>query len=373
MKVLYVSKALVVAAYRDKLRALAAHAEVSALVPDRWSGEPVEPGDDPRLRIETRAVLFRGHNHLHVYRGARRTLERIRPELVHIDEEPYSAVTFQFARLCRRLGVPAICFGWQNLDKRLPPPFGAMRARVFRSMAGAIAGTQQAGEVLRRAGYRGRMAVIPQFGVDAARFAPDPEARRRVRALIGAAEDEFVIGFGGRLVREKGVHLLLDAVRALPGARLVVLGEGPERARLEADARGAGLAGRVHFAGRVPSLDVARWLPAFDALALPSLRRPGWVEQFGRILVEAMSCGVPVVGSASGEIPRVIGDGGLVVPEGDVRALTAALGELAGRPETRAELSRRARCRVLAHFTQERVAAETAGFYRMVLEAERRG
>ncbi|HEX6939828.1 MAG TPA: glycosyltransferase family 4 protein [Longimicrobiales bacterium] len=397
MRVAYVSKALTVAAYRDKLRALSAHVEVRALVPARWDATEREGGErDPGgapwsaacepgapagsagrasvpARIDRLPVLFAGHNHFHVYRGARRWLEAMRPDLLHVDEEPYSAVTFQLVRLARRLGVPALFFAWQNLDKRLPPPFGAMRARVFRGVAGAIAGTEAAAAVLRRAGYAGPLAVVPQFGVDAARFAPDARARAAARRRLGIGDAAFVVGYGGRLVPEKGVDVLLAAAAQLPGAHVAILGDGRERRRLEELARRGGIAERVHFVGHVPSLEMPGWLPALDALALPSRRSPGWVEQFGRILVEAMACGVPVVGAATGEIPNVIGDAGAVVPEGDANALAAALRALGDDPGRRTELGRRARRRVLERYTNERVAADTAAFYHAILERHARG
>lgn len=363
MNVLYVSKALVVAAYREKLRALGAHVEVTALVPARWGGRGLEAGLGAGARMEVRGALFHGHNHLHLYPAARRVLDAVRPDLVHIDEEPYSLVTFQFVRLCVRRRLPCLFFAWQNLDKRLPPPFGALRAYVFRNVWGGIAGTEGAAAVLRRAGFGRPLVVIPQFGVDPQRFRPDASARRRARERLGAGEVEFVVGFGGRLSPEKGVHILLESVARLAGARLVVLGDGPERGELEARTRRLGLGERVRFVGYVPSLEMPEWLPGFDVLVLPSLSRRGWMEQFGRILVEAMACGVPVVGSACGEIPRVMGDAGVAVPEGDVGALTRALRELAARPEERARRGHAGRERVLAHYTHERIAEATVKFY----------
>ena len=374
MKVLYVSKALVVAVYRDKLRELAAHVDVTALVPERWGAQAPERDADAASAppVITRPALLHGHNHFHVYRGAGAVLDSVRPDLVHIDEEPYSIVTLQLAELCRARGIPSLFFAWQNLAKRLPPPFGALRARVFRLAAGGIAGTAAAARVLRDAGYGGPLAVIPQFGVDPARFAPDARARADARARLGIGEEGFLVGFGGRLVPEKGVHLLIEALAHLAAAahdaHLLVMGDGPERPRLEAQAAQAGVAERVHFVGAVPSTDMPRWLSALDVLALPSLRTKGWAEQFGRILIEAMACGVPVVGSATGEVPEVVGEGGVVVPEGDAAALAAALRDFAAMsPEALAESRRRARAWVCGRYTQEQVARATADFYRLLL------
>lgn len=379
MRVLYVSKALVVATYRAKLRALERHVEVRAVMPDRWrsahrgastSFEPTENGDGPP--VETWPVLFPGHNHLHLYRQPEALLAGgPAPDLLHVDEEPYSAVTFQLLRRARRRGVPVVFFAWQNLAKRLPPPLGAMRAHVFRNAAGAIAGTRTAAEVLERWGWKGPLAVIPQFGVDPERFAPDAPAGRRVRDRIGAMEADLVVGFGGRLAGEKGVGVLLDAVATvsrsrLPGVRLLLLGDGPERGALEARAHRLGIRDRVHFAGHRPSLEMPRWLSACDVLVLPSVGRRGWVEQFGRILIEAMACGVPVVGSRSGEIPRVIGDAGIVVPPGDPGALAGTLRALADSEERRRDLAARGRARVLARYTHDEIALRTAEFYREV-------
>jgi glycosyltransferase involved in cell wall biosynthesis len=235
---------------------------------------------------------------------------------------------------------------------------------VFARAAGAIAGTDRAAAVLRGWGYEGPLAVIPQMGVDPGRFRPDPAARAGTRLRIGARDTDFVVAFGGRLVREKGVHLLLDAVAGLDGARLLFLGDGPEREPLARAAARAGVAGRVHFAGPVASAEMPRWLPACDVLALPSLTTRTWAEQFGRILVEAMACGVAVVGSDSGEIPGVIGEAGLIVPEGDGAALRATLARLASSPAERALCAVRGQRRVARQYTNAVIADRTVAFYR---------
>jgi glycosyltransferase involved in cell wall biosynthesis len=112
-------------------------------------------------------------------------------------------------------------------------------------------------------------------------------------------------------------------------------------------------------------------MPAYyhqlDTLVVPSRTRPNWKEQFGRVLVEAMASGVPVVGSDSGEIPHVIGDAGLIFPEGQADVLRAHLARLLGNADLRTDLARRGRERVLERFTQAQVAAQTYQVYRSVL------
>jgi glycosyltransferase involved in cell wall biosynthesis len=108
-------------------------------------------------------------------------------------------------------------------------------------------------------------------------------------------------------------------------------------------------------------------LRGWDVVVLPSLTRPNWKEQFGRILVEAMACAVPVVASGSGEIPNVVGDAGVLVPEGDAGALRAALAALLADPARRQELGRRGRARALERYTHRRIAEATARVYRTLL------
>ena len=239
-------------------------------------------------------------------------------------------------------------------------PFSWIERDVYRRSAFALAGNRDAVDVLRAKGYAGRLRVIPQFGVDPALYH---------RALPPEAGTPFVIGYAGRLVPEKGVGDLLYAVAPLRGAwELWLLGSGPDRRRLEALAGALGIANRVQFEGQVPSGEVPERLARLHALVLPSHSRPNWVEQFGRILVEAMASGVPVIGSDVGEIPNVIGDAGLIYPEGEIDALHASIEGLMAGPDRWMIYSQRGCDRVLAHYTQARIAAETVEVYKVILE-----
>jgi glycosyltransferase involved in cell wall biosynthesis len=104
-------------------------------------------------------------------------------------------------------------------------------------------------------------------------------------------------------------------------------------------------------------------------LVVPSRTTTGWKEQFGRVIIEAMSCGVPVIGSSSGEIPRVIDDAGLIVAEGAPAELAAALRRLATTPALASDLAQRGRARVLAQYTQRAIAQATAEVYAAMRDA----
>ncbi len=136
------------------------------------------------------------------------------------------------------------------------------------------------------------------------------------------------------------------------------------RKRLEILVSELNLASRVEFWGSISSTEMPRWLNGLDVLVLPSVSRPSWKEQFGRVLVEAMACEVPVVGSTCGEIPNVIGDAGLLFPEGDLDSLRDCLKRLLSDEPLRQRLGQLGRQRVLAHYTQARIAAATHAVYR---------
>jgi glycosyltransferase involved in cell wall biosynthesis len=368
VRVVMLSKALVVGSYQTKLEAIAAYDDVAltALVPPLWrEGRRRTVLERAHLQgydLRELPICLNGSFHAHFYPTLRRELRRLGPDLVHIDEEPYNLATYLAVRACRAEGARCLFFTWQNLLRRYPWPFGAMERSVYGGVDAAIAGNAAAVDVLRAKGYAGPATVIPQFGVDPGLFRPSggrPPSSR------------VVIGYAGRLVPEKGLWLLIEALEQLAGDwELRLIGQGPLEGALRDRVARSRLAQRVVFYGQAGSGEMPQRLAELDILALPSLTQANWAEQFGRVLVEAMACEVAVVGSDSGEIPQVIGDAGLVVREGDAMALRDGLQRLIDEPELRRSLGSRGRQRVLDHYTQARIAAETVAVYRRVLGAD---
>ena len=367
MKVLYVSKASVVAAHRDKLRWLAKRVELEVVVPNRWSGsESLLAVED--VSLTPLPVFWPGHNHFHLYRGLGVVMDRFVPDLIHLDEEPYSAVTFQGGRAARRRGIPFVFFAYQNIPKRYPPPFHGIRRWVFDHAAGGIAATDRAADVLVQYGFRKLLRVIPQMGVDPALFCADAGLRVNTRASFDCPSDAPVVAFIGRLVPEKGIDLLLGAVATIPEIVCVIAGSGPEEATLRALADDLDIGSRVRFMGQIPSMEIPAVLAGVDVLCLPSRTTRRWAEQFGRVLIEAMSTEVPVVVTNCGEMAGVVGDCGKVVPMDDVDALSIALEQLLSDQAHRVELGRCGRARVMDEFSQRRVVEDTVALYEDVLE-----
>ena len=370
MRVLVYSHSYVVAANHAKLEHLARmpDIELSLICPRRVRRElmsvAVQRTEHPDYAIVPLASALNAHNFRFFYLAPGRAIARLAPDLLHIEEEPWSIAAWQAARYTRRHpDARAVVFTWQNQRRRYGWPHDGIERAVLAVADAAIAGNADAADVLRDKGFGKPVHVLPQFGVDATAYAPrDAQALREQLGLRGT-----VLGFAGRLVREKGVELLLDAAAELAGDwSLLVVGRGALRERVRARLAEAPFAGRAVLLDSVPHEAMPRHLNAMDVLALPSQAAPHWKEQFGHVLVEAMASGVAVVGSTCGEIPNVVGEAGLVVPEGDAGALSAALGRLVDSPAERAALAQRGRERVLARYTDTRIAQATVEIWREV-------
>lgn len=210
-------------------------------------------------------------------------------------------------------------------------------------------------------------------GVDATgRFDPDavaPAARQRTRAALGIAGEQPVVGFVGRVVRDKGVGELVEAWRsvreAFPEAHLVVIGPFESRDAITADtALALRTDPRVHPLGTV--LDMPAWYAAMDLVVLPTYR-----EGFPNVLLEAAAMRVPVVATRVPGCVDAVEDGrtGLLVPPRDPRALASAIARYLHAPAQRRRHGGAARERVLAHFRPEAIWRALHGEYLGLLAA----
>jgi glycosyltransferase involved in cell wall biosynthesis len=199
------------------------------------------------------------------------------------------------------------------------------------------------------------MLEQPQYGVDTGIF--------KKMASFERQKDVPVIAYVGRLEEEKGVGDLFIAAGSLfPQCRLRVVGDGTYRKFLERMILSSPFSENISLEpareyDRIPLL-----LNEIDVLVLPSRTTPVWKEQFGRILVEAMACGVSVIGSDSGAIPDVIGDAGLLYPEGDTVSLSGRIKMLIENESLRKEYARRGRERVATMYSNEILAEHLSRF-----------
>ena len=369
MRVLMISKALVAGTSQRKLEELAKcpGVELTLATPAYWQSDDGSKQVLERLYTKgyemiVTPIRFNGNFHLHYYPRLGQIMAKVRPDVVHIDEEPYNLATFHAMWLANRHKAKALFFTWQNLYRSYPPPFRQMELYNYRHAAAALAGNRDATEVLQRKGYHGPMHVIPQFGFDTDIY------RRSEPRQPRTAGDPFTLGFIGRLKDNKGLDLLVEALASLPDyCRVVFIGNGPMKSILEEQASRLGVGERVIFKGSIPTYEVPQAMQDLDVFVLPSVTRPNWIEQFGRVLPEAMACETPVIGSRSGEIPHVIDDAGLVFEEGNVQELVTCVEKLLHDPALYDSLARKGRQRVLEHYTQEQIAKQTYQVYREML------
>lgn len=381
MKVLMLSKALIVGAYQKKLEEMAAidDVDLTVVMPPGW--------DDPRsptrlekvhtqgYRLIVSNIVFNGNYHLHFYPGLRKIAHQVRPDIFHIDEEPYNLATFHAMWLARSVGARTVVFSWQNLYRRYPPPFSWMERYVLNQTDALLVGNSEAAQMWQRKEYRGPMHLIPQFGVDPSIYYRRQRVTKRgkvsvfKRKAVGPpSQPALVIGYVGRLVEEKGLEILLHAVSKLTGPwTLQILGDGPDRKRLEQMAQWLGIAPRVTFDQKMPTHHLPHYFSGLDVLVLPSVSRPNWKEQFGRVLIEAMACDVITVGARSGAIPEVIGEAGLTFAEGNAEELQQHLQRLLDDVPLRKTLRQKGHRHVTENYTQAAIARNTVAVYRQIL------
>ncbi|MGW9631479.1 glycosyltransferase [Agromyces sp. NPDC055520] len=376
MRVLRVSHSAVVDEWRGRERALAElGVDVTLLSARNWHAGGTPVALRPRDGEQVSGVrTFGRHPALFVYdpRPIVRAL-RASYDVIDLHEEPFALATAELlvlralSRRSRR--TPVVLYTAQNLRKRYPVPFRWLERWALGSASGISVCNADAARIAEDKGFAGRARIIP-LGVDEQRFrpvdVPVPASPASLDAPVAdgdPATAEIVIGFLGRLVPEKGVLVLLDAVARDPRLRLRVAGSGPLATELDRLAAARDITDRVEYLGPVDPDDVVDFYRSLDVLAVPSLPTASWTEQFGRVAVEAMACGVPVVSSDAGALPDVVGGAGVVVPAGDVEALSAALVD-AGGP--RADDLRAGGLARAAECTWSAVARDYLDLYRSV-------
>lgn len=386
MKILVASHTYIVDLNCEKLRSLAQlepDIEVTVVVPKRWRPGGVQkdivepqPRDEGSFRIVP-VSNFSQNNQGMLCFGADviPLLRQFRPDIIQVEQGSKSLAYIETITLNRMLGLGAknVFFTWWNLPYDLKFPVSLLEAYNLKHTDGLVVGNQDGADILRDRGYAGPVAVMPQLGIDETLFQPAPQPE--LRARLGIQDHEFVVGFVGRFVPEKGLMTLCEALAGLTDRpwKWLMLGRGPLQEKLEAEATKAGICDRIIWVESVPHDQVPDYINAMDTLVLPSetdltefktLTSVGWKEQFGHVLIEAMACAVPVIGSDSGEIPHVIQDAGLVFPEKNAEALRDRLLQLMNNAEFAAQIGQRGYQRAMVHYTNRALAKQLLDFYR---------
>ncbi len=299
-------------------------------------------------------------------------LSRLNPDYIWVHDEFTHSITLQILRRYRFNRRPRIiAFVAQNhipgphpLFSRTFPFISRTRLKylsLWPRLDGVLACAGKSLECARRMGLPAAVPIAvayhPTFGAkeSAASGAALPWSRNG---------GHFLVGFAGALTEQKGWKILLQAMERLPEKfKVVLVGDGEQRGELQEWLGREGLTGRAHYLGPLPQEKLLATYPQFDAVVLPSFTLPHSVEQFGRVLAEAMSWGVPVIGSDSGAIPEVIGEAGLIVPEGDPEALADAIGKLASDMNLARSFLKKGFEQYLRHYSCEAYSQLLASFF----------
>jgi glycosyltransferase involved in cell wall biosynthesis len=306
-------------AHRERDRALnRAGVDVTLVVPRSWPG-PNEVTDEP-FEVVQLPVVRAGNVNRHRYLdpvAVNQVIDRTRPDVVDLHEETYSSVLHQVLRSLDAR-YPVVAYAAQNIDKRFPPPFCCWEKRALARLQGLYPCSRQAASVAVGKGFAGTIRVLP--------LAPSP----LIEPGCQSPPTTFVrMMLVGRLVPEKGVRdavRVLASVRARCPAQLVLVGAGPETRPAQMLAADLGIAaGDLQVHPWASAEELAGHYRRAHVLLVPSRSTRTWVEQFGRTVVEAQAAGTVPVGFRSGALPEVVGDAGVLVPEGDTEAMAHAV------------------------------------------------
>ncbi len=372
MRVLYVNHSCVLKINQTRLTELAKSPdiELALLAPMRWRERDVGKTyifqytkESPFRCYPTKACL-NFHPILYFYEPfrIRQIIKEFKPDLVHIEQEPFSLSAFQLVRIAKREGMKLVLTTLQNLDRHYPSPLRVIEHYNLQHIDHLIAVTDEIKCLWQKRSAREDISVIP-LGYDPAKFHPQScQALRNSLNLRG-----FVIGYLGRLIKAKGVITLLQATAKLKREfTLLISGRGPYKKNIIESAKKWGLGNKLVFVE--PShQEVPNYINCMDVLVLPSFTTSRWAEQFGRVLIEAMACGIPVVGSSSGAIPWLIGDAGLIFQERDADSLGHQLERVMNDASLRNRLKNKGRERALVEFTWGKIAQKMHSVYQKCL------
>ncbi len=389
MRILVSSHTYIVDINREKFKILAnlePNIEVTVVVPRRW-----KPGGIQNKIIETQFCQEGSFKVVPISNYSQNNqglltfgtdiiqlLHEFKPQIIQVEQGSKSLAYAQLILLNKLLKLQAknLFFTWWNLPYELKWPVSALEDCNLHYTDGVIAGNLDGSKILRQRGYQGAVKVMPQLGVDETLFrrtGKDADLSRR----FGLEQTDFVVGFVGRFVEEKGLLTLAEALaglKKLPWKWLLV-GQGKLRAHLAEKSIEWGISDRIIWVESVSHEQIPPYINLMNCLVLPSqtsykfktLTTVGWKEQFGHVLIEAMACKIPVIGSDCGEIPHVIGDAGLIFPEGNAEKLRGCLQQLMERPELAADLGDRGYHRAMSNYTNQALAEQLLEFYKELL------
>lgn len=281
-----------------------------------------------------------------------RDIHTFRPDILQIFEEYSGLIAFQ-SLICKHLlrqKAKTLVYSAENITGNVHPVFRVPMKYVMKWTDLAFVCSYGVKQILQDEGFTKPVEVFP-LGVDTSLFYKFSTDQLKTELKL---DGKFVIGYTGRLLEMKGVSLLVRLLQYLPeNVHLLLVGTGPQERHLRMLAATHQLEYRMHFAGNVPYGQLPKFINCMDVGVVPSKTTKRWKEQFGRVLIEFMSCEIPVIGSDSGSIPEVLENTGCVFKEDDFQELLSLVKMLMGSAEKRQKLGKLGRKRVLSYYSNE--------------------
>lgn len=392
-----ISHAYVYSPYREKIEALAKYKnlKITLITPEfglEGGGQKVytTPYEGKKYKHIILSSYFTGKLNFFIFKNLKKTLSEINPDIIMLEEEYWTQVAAQVTYVTKKflpqtklilLSQENICHIWEKEGKSLYQKFRyqsfhLLEQFIIPKLDGLVFQFPEVWQDFEQRmlalKFKGTKGTFPQLGVDYDRFAKPATIKnlRSIREKLNLDNNTFVYGYIGRITKEKGVE---DMIYALAGwdklnTKVLIIGNGDSEylEELHQLIKKLNLNYIVSIHPAIPFDDIPNYFQILDISILLSHTTPIWKEQFGRVLVESMAAGTPVIGSDSGAIPLVIGRAGYIVMEKDILSIREALIEAYANKNKYEKLSKLAQIRATKHFSYTAIAEKTYDFIKEI-------
>ncbi len=397
LNLIIISHAYVYSAYRAKIEALSEYHDlnITLITPEfglEGGGQKVyaEHYEGKDYRHIILSGYFTGKLNFFVFKNLKSTLQPLNPDIILLEEEYWTQIAAQVTYITKKffshtklilLSQENICHIWENEAETLYQKFRYasfhfIEKYVISKLDGLIFQFPEVWQDfehrINMLGFKGKRGILPQLGVDYNRFATISPKVESIRVELGLDDNTFIYGYIGRITPEKGIE---DMIRAFENwdkdnTKLIIIGNGDTEYvnQIKQLVQELKLDDIVIFKNAIPFEDIPAYFQLFNISLLLSHTTPIWKEQFGRVLVESMAAGTPVIGSDSGAIPLVIEDTGYIVLEQNIPAIRQALIEAFENKKKYTRLSQLAQNRAKTEFSYEAIALKTYDFLQEIQE-----
>lgn len=383
IKVLYIDHAATYPEEQKRYQTLAQQEDLEIVLirPSQWTDKSRTESFENReqensFRIVHASVCFKGYQHRSFFiNKIGQIVKEFQPDIIHLFEEANTIFSLQ-ACIIKRLfcrTAKLVFDNFQNIlfdhpDFRFHYFYDFIEALVFKEAVCATVRYHGSRDFLLHKKFNKPIYELP-WGTDTTRFKRVESTR--IKGMCGLGD--FSIGYIGRLEEEKGILLLIEALSKLKrNIKLIVIGTGNSEKKMIQLMKDLRLTRNVINLGYIPHTELPKYYSAFDCIVVPTITMGRCKEQFGRVIIEAMACETPVIGSTSGAIPSVISDAGLIFQENDPDDLSAKIELLIANNQLRTRLARLGRERVLRNYTWETFSDKCLEIYKEILKSDKK-